>query len=169
MVETGTAPQAAMVRKETIGNTIATAVIAAILTWAIFRGQSAIPVWVKAPGGIFGILPGTFNFTLLVTIALTLITRRRVTKGLYGRVAPQDGNQRGRSLPSNVLLRGVVLGFVATLIFVPIAAGAVWLATRAGLLPAVWSFEGMLAFFVMYFVALSWIVTPVVIWSALRD
>lgn len=162
------AAQAAMIRKETLINTVATAVIAAALSWAIFRGQPAIAL---APpvGGILGILPGTFNFTLLVTIALTLITRRRVRAAVGPPLARADLKGLRGALPSNVLARALTLAGLATLVFVPVCVGGVWLATRLSALPLQWSFAGLLGFYVVYFVVLSMVVTPIVLWRALAD
>ena len=158
-----------MVRKETVGNIIATVVIAALLSWAVFRGETQIAAFAPVPGGIFGILPGTFNFTLLVTIALTLITRRRVRAGLYRRLEPCEGLQIGAALPRSVLLRALMLAAIATIIYVPVGAGVSWAGIRVGLIPGAWSFAGMLFFFVLYFAALAVVLTPVVLWRALRD
>lgn len=160
---------AAMVRRETAVNTVATAVIAALLTWAIFDDRTAIVALAEPPDGIFGIVPGTFNFTLLVTLALSLVTRRRVAKGLCALPAEGEGLRVGAMLPRNVMLRAVALALVVSAALIPpiyllIAGG-----TRLGWIATQWSFTGMLAFFVAYFTALSLIVTPIVVWRALRD
>ena len=160
---------AAMVRKETFANTVATAVIAAVLSWAIFRGKTSIVALAPPIGGIFGVLPGTFNFTLLVTLALTMITRRRVSAGVYRRLGAGEGAHLGARLPANIILRALTLAALATVVFVPVGAGLVWGATRIGALPVAWSFAGMLLYFVVYFSALSMAVTPPILWRALRD
>ena len=158
-----------MVRKETVLNVVVTVVIATLLSWAVFRGETRIAAFAPVPGGIFGILPGTFNFALLVTTALTLITRRRVRAGLYRRLDPGEGMRLGAALPRSVLLRALVLAAIATVIYVPVGSGLAFAAIRVGLIPGIWSFAGMLAFFVLYFVALAVVLTPVVLWRALRD
>ncbi|HRX89743.1 MAG TPA: hypothetical protein P5528_09880 [Steroidobacteraceae bacterium] len=170
-VDSSVAPaeQAAMVRRETVANTLATIVIAAVLTWLIFRGQASIEPLAAAPDGIFGILPGTFNFTLLVTIVLSLVIRARVRRGAVGRLAPGEGSRVGAALPGNVLLRGIVLALIVTLLFVPLTYGLCYALSAAGVLPDRWTFAGMLAFFVAYFTLLAWLVTPVIVWRALRD
>ncbi len=162
-------PHALAVRRETIANTIATAVIAVLLSWLIFRGRDAIGAFEAPPGGIFGILPGTFNFTLLVTVVLTLVVRGRVRRGDIARLAANEGSMRGASLPANLLLRAVALALVATLLLVPLSAGAVYALIVGGLLPERWSLVGMSGFFALHFVVLSLLVTPVVVWRALRD
>jgi len=168
-MSTTPAPHGAMVRKETLGNLVATMVIAALLCWLIFRGETRIPAFAPPPGGIFGILPGTFNFTLLVTVALTLITRRRMRAGLYRRLEPGEGPNFGAKLPQRLMLRAVALALVATLLFVPVGAVGTWLAIQLGVVAAEWTFLGMTLFFIGYFALLAWVVTPVVLWRALRD
>ena len=158
-----------LVRKETIINTVVTAVIAAVLSWVLFRNQADVPALASPPGGIFGILPGTFNFSLLVTIGLTLVIRGRVRGGSAARLAPADGSQVGSSLPANVVLRGLLLALLATLTFVPVAGLAVWTAVRTGLVPSSWTLADMLLFYVVYFVVLSLVITPIIVWRALRD
>ena len=158
-----------LVRKETAINTVVTAVIAAVLSWVIFRNQTDAPALAAPPGGIFGILPGTFNFSLLVTIGLTLVIRGRVRGGAAARLAPTDGSQVGSSLPANVVVRGLVLALLATLTFVPLAGLAVWTSVRTGLVPSGWTLTGMLLFYVVYFVVLSLVITPIIVWRALRD
>jgi hypothetical protein len=171
---TGTAARATaepgpMVRRETLANVLATVSIAAAIAWLAFRGAGPYPSLAPPPGGIFGILPGTFNFVLLVTLALTLVVRGRVARGAVRRAAPDEGVRRGARLPRNALLRALALAAATTLLFVPATYALVWLATSAGLLPPAWSFAGMLAFFEAYFVAVALFVTPAIVWQALRD
>ena len=158
-----------LVRKETAINTVITAVVAAVLSWVIFRNQADIRALAAPPAGIFGILPGTFNFSLLVTIGLTLVIRARVRGGIAARLAAADGSRVGSGLPANIVLRGLVLALLATLTFVPVTTAAVWVAMQTGIVPAAWTFAGMLLFFVVYFVVLSLVITPIVVWRALRD
>lgn len=163
------AAQAAMIRKETAINTVATALIAAALSWVLFRGHSSIVALSPPVGGILGILPGTFNFTLLVTLALTLITRRRVRSGSCPPLAREARRGIGAALPANLIVRAIVLAAVATVVFVTLGAGGVWLATRLTALPIEWSFQSVLGFYVVYFVILSLVVTPIILWRALAD
>lgn len=169
MSDSGIAPQAAMVRAETIANTVATAVIAAGLSWLIFHGRSEIPALAPPPDGLFGMLPGTFNFTFLVSLVLTLIVRRRVRAGVCQRLQPSEGSRWGAGLPRHVAARALVLALGVTAIGVPAGVGAVWLSIRLGWLPLSWSVAGMTAFFVLYFIVLALVVTPVTVWRALRD
>lgn len=162
------AAHAQLLRKETLGNTIATAVIAALLTWLIFHREGSVDMLSAPPGGMFGIIPGTFNFTLLVTIGLTLVTRRRVSRGQYLRRRRVGAGWIER-LPGNVLLRALLLAASLTLVLVPLAYALMWGGIRAGLWPAQWALWGVFLFYVLYFVLLSLIVTPLVVWRGLGD
>jgi hypothetical protein len=165
---TGPAEPDAMVRNETVANTVITVVLAAAITWALFHGQSTIPALAPPPGGIFGLLPGTFNFTLLVTIVLTLVIRGRVRRGGVGRW-PTGRAVPLRWLPANVVLRGLVLAAVVTLVLVPATFLLVRAGIGAGVLPYEWSFAGMLLLFCAYFGLLALWVTPVIVRRALAD
>ena len=164
---TGNSPllpeHAAMVRKETIGNTIASIVIAAILTWLLLHGRGSIPALGAPPRGIFGIFPGSFNFTLLVTIVLTLIVRRRVKSAVVARRAAAS------RLPGNVVLRGLLLALAALLLAAPTVFILVRLVIAAGLLPSLWSIGGMIGFYAAYFALLSLLITPLIVRRALSD
>ena len=156
-----------LVRRETVLNTVLTAVIAAALTWVLFHGRAGIAPLAPVPDGIFGILPGTFNFTLLVTLGLSASIRHRVARGRVTRIAVVPG--RAARLPRLLLLRALLLAAAATVLLVPLTYGVVWTCLRAGFIPALWSFTGMTVFFVAYFCALSLIITPWVVWRALQD
>jgi hypothetical protein len=120
----------------------------------------------EPPDGIFGILPGTFNFTLLVTLGLTLALRARL------RAAPRvamPANSPWSWLPRHLILRALLLAILATLAFVPLTMIAIRALVASGALPLQWSLGAMIAFFVGYFVLVTWAVTPAVVWRALRD
>lgn len=158
---------AAITRRETISNVIASAVIAGLIAWLAFRRATGIEPFAAPPGGVFGIIPGTFNFSLLVTVVLTLILRRRFRGGPAFVTGSGEGSRR--QLPANVVVRALVLAAGATLLFVPATMLLIWLGTRAGLLPVTWSVSGMITFFVVYFVLLTWALTPVIVKGALND
>lgn len=155
-----------MVRTETVANTIATVVIAAVIAWLMFGGQPSITALAAPPGGIFGIAPGTFNFTLLVTLVLTSVIRGRVRRGRVGRL-PVSG--LAARLPRHLLLRAVALATVTTVAFVPLTFGLVRAGIGAGVFPAAWSFAAIVAFFCAYFALVSLVVTPPIVRRALAD
>lgn len=152
-----------VVRRELITGAIANAVIALIIGWLLFGGQVQVPV-LGTDGGAFGILPGTFLFTLALTIGLTLSVRSRVRKGMVPRRLTDRDSSVEASLPGNVVLRGLMLALIAELALVPVT-----FALLAWLAPHDWSLAAVLTFNVGYFVLLSSLVVPVVVWCALRD
>ncbi len=155
-----------VVRHETWINCIVSAVLAGGVAWLIFRGQSAVAAWAPPPGGIFGILPGTFNFTLLVTLALTAVIRKR-----YRAVAPPAVSSTAPWgwLPRQLLLRGLLLAALVTTLFVPATMLLVIWAIRLSLVAAIWTLPAMIGFFIVYFVLVTAFTTPIVVWCALRD
>jgi hypothetical protein len=155
-----------MVRTETAINTVATVVIAGAISWLLFRGQDSIPALAAPPGGIFGIVPGTFNFTLLVTLVLTLVIRGRLRAGRVRRLPPAGIVAR---LPRHAFARALVLAAATTLAFVPLTFALVRAGIGAGLLTNSWSFAGMLAFFCAYFAVVALAVTPLIVRRALAD
>jgi hypothetical protein len=158
----------ATVRTETLANTAITVVLAAAIAWLMFRGQSQIEALAPPPGGIFGIVPGTFNFTLLVTIVLTLVIRGRVRRGRAQRW-PAGRPLPATWLPRNVVLRGLAFAAAMTLTLVPATFLLVRGGIAAGVLPAAWPFGAMLALFCAYFGLLAYLVTPPVVRRALAD
>ena len=72
--------------QETVLNTVISGILAALITWLIFRGQEDIPLLGGPESGAFGIVPGTFMFSAVVTLALSLIMRGRINKGSVTRL-----------------------------------------------------------------------------------
>jgi hypothetical protein len=160
---------AAVVRKETLLNTVATMLIAAALSWLLFRGESSVVALAPPVHGVLGIVPGTFNFTLLVTLALTAVIRARTRRGECPRLDRDEPLRWVGWLPTHLLARALTTALLATLLFVPITLASIGWLIRSGNVPEDWSFTSMLVFFVVYFAALSLVVTPTVVWRALAD
>ena len=158
-----------MVRRETFANTIATAVVAVGITWVAFHNRALVPVFEAPPGGVFGIVPGTFNFSLLVTLILTRVVRARVRNGRIARGDVPGLAGFTRLMPRNVLVRALLVACVMSLIFLPLTYGSIWIALNAGLLPQAWSVLGMEVLFGVHFTLLSVVVTSLVVAAALRD
>lgn len=165
----GESDRAAMVRKETVANTIVTGAVAVLVTWLIFRNRELVPIFEAPPRGAFGIVPGTFNFTLLVTLILTLVVRVRVRKGRIGRGEVSRLAWFTHLMPRNVLMRAVFMACVMSLVFLPLTYGSIWLAVKGGLVPPAWSMMGMELLFGAHFMLLSVVVTSLVVAGALRD
>lgn len=132
------------------------AVISALFVWLMFGGMESIPLW-GMTGLAFDLVPTTFMITLMTTIALTLVTRATVRRGL-----PRLDRQP--NLPANFLLRAVLLAVVATLLLVPLTTAVLWLLWEQD-----WSYWTVMVFKIAYGVALGFLVTPIVVRAALSD
>lgn len=151
-----------MIRREAVVGAIVNSLVAVIVVWALYRGRAPVPV-LGTDGGAFGIIPGTFMLTLLMTIGLTMAVRGRVKAGAVSRIERWQAGV-GARLPANVVLRAVTLAGSAWVCCVPVTLA---LLATAG--PAAWSFAAVMAFNVVYFALLSLLVVPVMVRRALAD
>lgn len=133
------------------------AIVSALFVWLLFRGVQHIRLW-GMDGVAFDLVPTTFMLTLMTTIGLTIVVRRRVRAG---KVKPASGTAK---LPKNPVLRGIVLGLLMLVLFVPVTVMALTLFWAGD-----WSFTQMLVFKIIYGIAVGLIVTPLVVLAALRD
>lgn len=157
-----TPEQVGLVARETRNGALGNALIALVVVWLLFNRQSAIPVLGRA-GSAFGFVPGTFMFTLGISIGLTLALRSKVRKGAVAPLALAQAGP-GRLLPRNLVLRALTLAVLIELLFVPATfALLTWLA------PPTLGLGATLALNVVYFIVLSVVVVPVVAWRALAD
>lgn len=146
---------------ETLINVAASALIAAVITWLTFRGKTDVD-WVGGPeSGAFGIVPGTFMFTAVVTIVLSIIMSKRVERGAVSSLPPANLPTPLRWLPANVALRGVALGALAWLALVPLT---MVLLRAVG--PESTSFGALMIFYVAYFALLALIIVPIIVLRA---
>lgn len=141
------------------------AVISAAFAWGIFRGVAHVPLWAGTRGMAFDLVPTVFMITLMMTIALTLITRARLRRGAAPALAwSRDSHVLLRLLPRNAVGRGLCLAAGATIVLVPLSvaclAGAGFQTMAFG--PFVW-------FKVAYGVALAVLVTPIILLCAFGD
>jgi len=136
------------------------ALVSAGFVWLLFGGQSRIGLW-GMDGLAFDLVPTTFMLTLMTTIALTLIFRkRRRESGLLGAASPGAP----LPLPRNPVLRGIALGALLLVLFVPVSVAvlsAIWTQD--------WSYERVLAFKIAYGIVVGWVATPLVVLAALRE
>lgn len=155
--------QRRLVRNETLIGVVGNGLIAAIVVSLLYAAQQRIPLFGR-DGGAFGLVPGTFMFTLGLTVGLTLTIRGRVRKGRVPRLLGGAGFSLGAGLPGNVVARALLLALIAEFCLVPVTLGLLWLVA-----PREWSFHAVLALNVAYFMLLAALVVPVVAWRALRD
>ena len=158
-----TAQHRQMVRRETLIGVLGNAVVALIVVWLLFGGSGPIPV-LGTDGGAFGVVPGTFMFTLGMTIGLTRSVRGKVRRGRVQQLAPEATSRLARALPQPLIVRALTLAVAAWLCLVPLTIGLLaWLA------PPDWSLGYVLAFNVLYFTVMCLLVVPTVVWRALCD
>lgn len=148
--------------QETITNMIVNAVLATIITWLVFRGKQDVPLIGGPESGAFGIVPGTFLFTAAITIALSLIMRRRISRGNVALLPMGSMPVIRRFLPEHILLRGLALGAAIWVVLVPLTLTllSTMLADRV-------SFSTLLIFYIVYFVILAAIIVPVIVLRSL--
>lgn len=152
-----------MVCRETLIGVAGNGLIAAgVVAW-LFRGQQQIPV-LGRDGAVFGIVPGTFMFTLGMTIGLTLTVRSRLRAGKLSRLEQPLKQSCVERLPSNVFLRATMLALAVEICVVPLTLLFVALVA-----PPQWGVTAAIGFNILYFVLLSGTVVPIVAWRALRD
>ena len=138
--------------------------VSAAFAWFPFHGADYVPLW--GPFGIaVDLVPTTFMITLMVSIALTLITRRRVRAGQVPALNPTAISYPGfRWLPRQVVWRAVALAMTLTVVLV---LGFVALFVVAGVdrLP----FDRFFLFKLIYGGLLAILVTPFILAAALAD
>jgi hypothetical protein len=145
------------VRRETLIAVVVNCVIAAALTWITVE-PSRPSVLVGGPGaGAFGILPGTFLFTFLLSLGLSFALRARIRRG---ELCAEDRETAlwVRLLPRNVLLRAFLLAAAATFLGPPATFSLLhWLA------PGTAPFSVALTVNIVYFALLACLVVPVIV------
>lgn len=149
---------------ETATSVVLNIVVSAAFAWIPFHGADNVPLW--GPRGIaVDLVPTTFMITLMVSIALTLITRRRVRTGQVAGLNPAVVGFSGfRWLPRQVVWRALALATALTAILVP-AFVALFVVAHVELLP----FDAFFVFKLIYGGLLAVVVTPVILLAALAD
>ncbi len=109
-------------QSETAISVVANTAVSGIFAWGLFHGVESIPLW-GTQGIVVDLVPTVFMITLVLTIALTLITRGRLRKGKLPLPAwsRSDLGLIGR-LPARIALRAPVLALCMTLALVPLSA-----------------------------------------------
>lgn len=149
---------------ETAISVVLNVLVTAAFAWFPFHDEDSVPLW--GPLGIaVDLVPTTFMITLMVSIALTLITRRRVRAGHVPGLNPAAMSYPWYGwLPRQVVWRAVALGMTLTVVLVP---GVIALFVLAGinLLP----FDSFFLFKLIYGGLLAILITPVILTAALAD
>lgn len=149
---------------ETLVSVVINTAISGGFAWGLFQGQAWIPLW-GGKGIVVDLVPTVFMITLVLTIALTLITRGRLRQDKLPRPAwsRTDLGFIGR-LPDALPLRAPALAAVMTIVLVPVSAALLLLTGVAGM-----KFATFLIFKLVYGAAFALVVTPIILLRALAD
>jgi len=129
-----------------------------------FYNVPAIPLW-GAQGMAVDLVPTVFMITLVQTIIITLITRRRVKAGAVAALPePRSAYPLLKLLPANVLARALLMALVLSLILVPLTIGAMAVLGVDGI-----TFAPFISFKVVYGVAVGMLSAPLSLLAALSD
>lgn len=145
------------VTAETVLNSILSAILSAGFVWLIFGGRARVPTW-GMDGVAFDFVPMTIAIAFMMTLGLTLYTRRRCATG---KAPPLSGRAR---LPRLLPLRAALNAIGAALLLVPLAVGLLALTGRAD-----YAFGEVMAMKIIYGTLVAAVVTPLIITEALRD
>jgi hypothetical protein len=109
--------------KETIIAILINVTLTGIITYLMFHDHGEIGFWGKN-GVFFDLIPTILIITFLMTIVMTPLTRTRIKKGTAPAV-PWQGTEHYllRLFPGPFLVRGVLFGLLALLIFLPSTTG----------------------------------------------
>jgi hypothetical protein len=151
------------VNKEIITNLVINSVIAAVITWLAFAGKDAVPLLGGPESGAFGIIPGTFLFSAIITLVMGRMVRSRIERGELDTVRASTLPGLLRRLPENLLLRALAIGVLAWFLLAPATLLFLHLAG-----PTTVAMSWLLAFFVSYFGLLTILVVPLAVVSAAR-
>lgn len=145
------------VRNEVIVNSIISAVLSAGFVWLIFGGRPRAPLW-GMDGVAFDFVPMTFAISFMMTLGLTLYTRKRAATGKAPILSSRP--RLPRILPARMVANGLLM----TLLLVPLIVALLWLAGRRD-----YAYAEIMAMKMLYGAIVAAVVTPLIITEALRD
>ncbi len=129
-----------------------------------FYSVASIPLW-GSQGMALDLVPTVFMITLVQTIIITLITRKRVQAGTVAPLPePRAAYSALKLLPQNVLARAFALALAVSLILVPLSVGAMAALGVDGI-----TFAPFISFKVVYGVAVGMLSAPLSLLAALSD
>lgn len=151
-------------RIETVLSVVFNTIISGAFAWGMFHGEDIVPLW-GSRGIAVDLVPTVFMITLVLTIVLTKITRRRLRRG---KLPAPSWNRTDLPLvgwlPENVLLRALALAAVLTLVLVPLS---VLILAQLGVEQM--GFGVFFVFKLAYGALFALIVTPAILLRALAD
>jgi hypothetical protein len=137
--------------------------LSALFAWLPFHGLDSVPLW-GARGMAVDLVPTVFMITLVQTLILTALTRRRVRSRAiipieHGAAAPLF-----LQLPGNSVLRAAMMASTLTVVLVPATIGVLAAAGVDEL-----AIAPFMAFKVIYGIAVGALSAPVVLLAALLE
>jgi hypothetical protein len=154
--------QRAAIRNETAISVAINAIGPTAIIW--LAGVAPPATLAGADGLLGGMAKGSGIATLLMTAIVTTLIRGRVRARPALAVAGADLPAPVRLLPTNVILRAVMMGVVAAVLLVPVGAAA---AALFDLLPL--NRSGFAVFNVVFGTVVGLTMTPPVVLRALAD
>jgi len=148
------------IRNETIVSIIINAAAGLFFAWLVFGSMDGVPLLGGMGTLLFDSAPQSFLIAFLVTLILTLVTRKRLRDGKLTAVQ----NAEPHWLPKNLLLRALLLGTVTCLIGV----GLHWLLLPL-ISPAIWPVAAVLVFKAAYGGLLGLLIPPLALAAVLRE
>lgn len=151
------------VKKETLIGCLINIVIASIITWVAMPKEDILPTAGGPESATFGFFPASILFTFLFTVIATKGFTKRAVAGSLVAEEQDKGLFFSIPLPKNVALRGIIFTAIATLIVAPFC---VFL--------SILIFGSNIAYLhgfilnIVYLLAVSIILTPAVIITAVR-
>ncbi len=151
-------------KSEVAINSIINAIISALFAWLFFRGVDVIPLW-GAMGMAVDLIPTVFMITLATSLIATGMTRKKVRGGAILALPGSRSNYPFiRSWPSNIVLRSLMLAFMAAVIMVPPSIGAMMALSVTEM-----AFPPFVIFKVVYGAIVTTLVAPGILMAALTD
>lgn len=149
-----------LVLEQGLGAALVNFVLNGLIAWAMFRGQSFVPLWGEQ--SIAGDIVGTtFLLPLLTCLIVTPLASGQIRSG---RLAPLGWTPIShpvlRWLPAGTFRRALAMGAICTVVIAPIAISLVALQITA------MSFWRFVAFKAMFAAVLGALVTPIIaLWA----
>ena len=147
------------IARETVIGMVINTLLSCAFAFAVAHGRTTIPLW-GAKGIAVDFIPQTFLMMFAVTLAVTLLTRKRLRAG---QVLPmQKGGSVVARLPQNAFLRALTVGLVLAVVLTPLCSGVLHLAGVDGV-----SARAFITLKAIYGAVVTAFVTPTIVKAAM--
>jgi len=145
---------------ETMVGAVFNTVISIIFAFLVARGVDAVPLW-GAMGMAVDFVPTVFMITLVTTLIVTLLARKRLAQGKAPALPRSLGGPLGWA-PRAAVVRGLIYALLFTIVLVPLSIGAL-IALNATAMPV----TTFVVFKALYGLMLSLLIGPPITRAAL--